>query len=43
MRFTKENAAAYGSRGGRRTVERHGRAHMAAIGVRGFWATVLRH
>ncbi len=43
MKFTKETAATHGARGGRRTVERHGRQHMAAIGVRGFWATVLRH
>lgn len=42
-RFTADTAAAMGAKGGRATVARHGRAHMAAIGVRGFWRTVLRH
>jgi hypothetical protein len=43
MKFTKHNAAAMGAKGGRRTAERHGQEHMRAIGVRGFWTTVLRH
>ena len=42
-RFTKENAATYGRRGGLSTVSRHGREHMSHIGVRGFWRTVERH
>lgn len=42
-RFTSENARAMGSKGGRATVERHGRAHMSRLGVRGFWTTVVRH
>lgn len=42
-RFTKDNAAELGRRGGRTTFARHGPEHMARIGVRGFWATVTRH
>ena len=41
--FNKHNAAQHGSKGGRRTVERHGREHMAQIGKRGFQATTERH
>ncbi|MDQ2995526.1 MAG: hypothetical protein M3R61_00500 [Chloroflexota bacterium] len=43
MKFTKENAAAMGRRGGTQTAARHGRDHMSKIGVRGFWTTVNRH
>ncbi|HEU4325712.1 MAG TPA: hypothetical protein VFS21_21410 [Roseiflexaceae bacterium] len=42
-KFTRENAAKMGRKGGRRTVERHGREHMSRIGVRGFWRTAERH
>ena len=42
-KFTSANAAEIGSKGGRATVERHGRKHMSKLGVRGFWATVSRH
>jgi hypothetical protein len=42
-KFTKETAAHFGRKGGRRTVEKHGRAYMSRIGVRGFWRTVERH
>ena len=31
------------SRGGKTTVERHGKPHMAAIGAKGFAATVAKH
>jgi len=43
MKFTKDTAAHFGRKGGRRTVEKHGREHMSKIGVRGFWRTVERH
>ena len=42
-KFTKANAARMGQKGGRRTAEKHGRAHMSKIGGRGFWETVRRH
>jgi hypothetical protein len=42
-KFTKDTAARFGRKGGRRTVEKHGREHMSTIGVRGFWRTVERH
>ena len=42
-KFTTANAAQMGQRGGRRTAEKHGRAHMSRIGARGFWETVKRH
>jgi hypothetical protein len=42
-RFTSENAAQMGRRGGLATVKRHGAAHMAKIGRLGFWATCKRH
>lgn len=42
-KFTAENAAEHGRKGGRATVERHGRGHMSTIGARGFWTTVRRH
>jgi general stress protein YciG len=32
-----------GSRGGRQTVAKHGRAHMSRIGKRGFETTTRRH
>lgn len=41
--ITKENARLLGSRGGRSTVQRHGREHMVAIGRRGFDTTTQRH
>lgn len=42
-KFTTTNARQMGAKGGQRTAEFHGREHMSAIGLRGFWATVLRH
>jgi hypothetical protein len=42
-KFTPENAAAMGRKGGKRTAERHGRAHMQRIGKLGFAATVKKH
>jgi hypothetical protein len=42
-KFTKENAAHMGRKGGRATATKHGRAHMSRIGARGFWETVKRH
>jgi general stress protein YciG len=42
-RFTTETAAAMGRKGGQATMARHGRAHMARIGARGFAATVRKH
>ena len=42
-KFTKENAAFMGQKGGRATAARHGHAHMSKIGARGFWETVKRH
>ncbi len=42
-KFNKDTAATYGSKGGKRTFEKHGRDHMSKIGVRGFWRTVERH
>jgi hypothetical protein len=42
-RFTTENARAMGQRGGQRTYAKHGPDHMARIGARGFWTTVIRH
>jgi hypothetical protein len=42
-RFTPENAATHGRKGGMTTVQRHGRAHMQRIGKQGFQATVQRH
>lgn len=42
-RFTTDNAASFGRRGGLRTVERHGTEHMRRIGEKGFWVMVVRH
>ena len=42
-RFTNENAAEFGRRGGLSTVSRYGSTHMSYIGRLGFWATVTRH
>lgn len=42
-KFTPDNAAQYGQRGGLRTFERHGREHMRTIGRLGLQATVERH
>jgi hypothetical protein len=42
-KFTADNAAELGRRGGNTTVERLGRAHMQAIGRLGFAETVRRH
>jgi hypothetical protein len=42
-RFTPENAATHGRKGGMTTVQRHGRAHMQRIGKLGFAATVAKH
>jgi len=42
-KFTPDNAAIYGARGGARTFERHGREHMRTIGKLGLQATVERH
>lgn len=42
-KFTSETAKIHGQRGGRATVERHGRKHMARIGVRGWWRMVERY
>ena len=42
-RFTYDNARAMGQRGGQRTYAKHGPDHMARIGARGFWTTVIRH
>lgn len=41
--FTKENAAEHGRKGGRTTVQRHGRQHMSKIGRKGFKTTTERH
>jgi hypothetical protein len=43
MPFTKSTAATMGSRGGFRTVRKHGRKHMKTIAAKGFAATVARH
>jgi general stress protein YciG len=43
MKFTKDTAKTFGQRGGRATVEKHGREHMAKIGVRGWWRMVEKH
>ncbi len=40
---TREQMQELGRRGGRATVERHGREHMAAIGRKGFAVMVDRH
>jgi general stress protein YciG len=42
-RFTPDNAATHGRKGGQRTAERHGRAHYQRIGKLGFAATVAKH
>ena len=42
-KFTASNAVEMGQRGGNATVKKHGRAHMRAIGRRGFAETVRRH
>jgi general stress protein YciG len=42
-KFTRENAAAMGRKGGQATAQRHGREHMRQIGRLGFRATVKRH
>lgn len=42
-KFTTETAAAFGQRGGKTTVKRHGSAHMSKIGKLGFAATVQKH
>jgi general stress protein YciG len=41
--FTPNNAAKHGSKGGRQTVNKHGREHMSQIGRKGFEATTERH
>jgi general stress protein YciG len=43
MPFTRKTAKAMGRQGGRATVARHGREHMAEIGRRGFKATCQKH
>jgi hypothetical protein len=42
MAFTQENAAEMGARGGKATVERHGREHMAEIGKLGMAALYVK-
>lgn len=42
-KFTRENAAALGKRGGTTTAERHGAAHMAKIGRVGYERTRDKH
>lgn len=43
MKFTKENAAELGRRGGQATVAKHGNEHMQEIGRKGFVATTKRY
>lgn len=42
-KFTKESAREMGARGGRATVEKHGRGHMREIGKRGFQAVTEKY
>ena len=41
--FTPQPAPVAGKKGGQMTVQRHGAQHMAAIGKKGFAATVAKH
>ncbi len=43
MKFTSQTAREAGRKGGLTTVKRHGRAHMAVIGRKGFHALVRKH
>lgn len=43
MKFNSATARLHGQAGGKKTFERHGRAHMQAIGRAGFKATVEKH
>lgn len=42
-RFTRENAAHFGRRGGQTTYQRYGSEHMRRIGLKGFYTTAVRH
>ena len=43
MAFTEENASSLGAKGGKATVAKHGRAHMATIAKLGFAARAAKH
>jgi hypothetical protein len=43
MGWTREQAQAYGKKGGARTVERYGTEHMQALGRKGWQAMVAKH
>lgn len=42
-KFTKQTAKEMGSKGGKATVERHGRSHMQEIARRGFQAVTEKY